>query len=147
MIVKNDSSNTKATVWKNFEGVQKFCFKPIDVNVGLRRWFYHMEFILSSRLSWSNLCPYTVLLRHHNGSFLPQNTLDSFLSTFHQKSYIFRNFPSMRNALTYLTALTVPLLIFCSNDKDGNGKTWSKTLCEWIDVYRNSKLYLMILAE
>ena len=48
----------------------------------------YMELILSSRLSWSKLCPYTVLLRHHNRSFLPKNTLDVFVSTFHQKSYI-----------------------------------------------------------
>ena len=52
----------------------------------------HMELILSSRLPWNKLCPYTVLLRHHHRSFLPQNTLDFFAGTFHQKSYIFRNF-------------------------------------------------------
>ena len=37
MIVISDSSNTKATDKKNFERVQKFCFKPIGVNVGFRR--------------------------------------------------------------------------------------------------------------
>ena len=50
-------------------------------------------------------------------------------------------FPSIRNALAHLTASIVPLLIFCSNDKDGNGKSWSETLYDWIDVYLNNKLY------
>ena len=56
-------------------------------------------------------------------------------------------FPSIRNAFAHSAASIVPLLIFWSNDKDGNGKSWSKTLYNWIDVYLNSKLYLMILAE
>ena len=43
-------------------------------------------------------------------------------------------FPSIRNAFAHLTASIVPLLIFCSNDKDGNGKSWSKTLYNWVDV-------------
>ena len=43
-------------------------------------------------------------------------------------------FPSIRNAFAHLTALMIPLLIFCSNDKDGNGKSWSKTLYDWIEM-------------
>ena len=56
-------------------------------------------------------------------------------------------FPSIRNAFAHLTTSIVPLLVLCSNDKDGNGKSWSKTLYNWIDVSLNNKLYLMILAE
>ena len=56
-------------------------------------------------------------------------------------------FPSIRNAFAHITASTVPLLIFYSNDKDGNGKPWSKNLYDWIDVYLKNKLCLMILAE
>ena len=32
-------------------------------------------------------------------------------------------FPSIRNAFAHLTASIVSLLIFCSNDRDGNGKS------------------------
>ena len=31
-------------------------------------------------------------------------------------------FSSIRNAFAHITASIVPLLIFCSNDKDDNGK-------------------------
>ena len=57
-------------------------------------------------------------------------------------------FRSICNAFAHLNASIVPLLIFCSNDKDGNGKSLSKIyLYDWIDVYFNNKLYALGIAK
>ena len=63
----------------------------------------------------------------------------------HTSSEIFR---SICNAFGHLTASIVPLLIFCSNDKDGNWKSSSKIyLYDWIGVSCNNKLYALVIAQ
>ena len=150
MFRANESSKTKATIWKNFEGVQKFCFKPIAVSVGFRRWFYDIwNWFFQADYYEANygLIQFSFVSKPIISSpKYPRLFCKSISSKIrHTSSEIFR---SICNAFAHLTASIVPLLIFCSNDKDGNWKSSSKIyLYDWIGVSCNNKLYALVIAQ